>query len=588
MACKRLAVVLSLDCVLFVISQSPSIAGTRKAAGKPDSAAETVEKVLRAEAAGQVDRRALLADALKARSDSPTARWQAGFVRAGKSWRSFDETDSTAANSDIRRQYLARRGEAAKTFEDQLELADWCGRRRLIDQEQAHLAAALALAPESEQPPLLERLGYRQVGAQWLSREQLSEWQRTNREAEASLQKWSARLERIASSMNGTKRRHEAAVARLRAMADATAVPAIEFILAGRDEECTQAAVETLTQIDSPAASLALAKQGVFSIWPAARQSASAALKGRNLDDFVPPLISLLATPAEGEFRVLRDAIRGVTYYSYIMAIETENQFQVSNLTIVNQVVDPQMGSAPHFSVLFNDNDPAGSKFDQVKRATNDRIQDLNSRIIAVLAEVSGNEPTPDARTWWQWWSEYSDSQQNERKPVVVVQDQTETEVTPVVPLTLPGECFAGGTSVWTDTGPLPIEKIKVGDRVLSKDIETGELAYKPVLHTTVRPPKELVTLTLGDESIVCTGGHRFWSSGEGWIKARDLAPQTLLSTVTGNTPLSSATKGPTAETYNLVVADFHTYFVGKTCVVCQDLVIPRSTSHVVPGAARK
>src|SRR5215470_15600073 len=130
MACKRVAVILSLGFGLLLIGQPASDAATRKKAGD-DASAKSVEKVLRAEAAGQVDRRALLADALKGKSDSPAARWQAGFVRVGKSWRSFDETSSTATASDIRRQYLTRRGEAAKTFEDQLELADWCGKRRL-------------------------------------------------------------------------------------------------------------------------------------------------------------------------------------------------------------------------------------------------------------------------------------------------------------------------------------------------------------------------------------------------------------------------------------------------------------------------
>jgi hypothetical protein len=419
------------------------------------------------------------------------------------------------------------------------------------------------------------------------------EWQRTNREAEASLKKWSSRLERIASSMNGTNRRHEAALAALRPMADWSAVPAIEFILAGRDAECALVAVEVLTLIDSPAATRALAEHGVFSIWPEVRRSASAALKGRKLDDFVPPLISLLATPAEGEFRILRDGMRGTTYYSYVMATETENQFQVAKLTIVNQVVDPQPGAAPQLAVLPNDPISSGLPilvgFEQVKRAANERIEELNGRIIAVLAEVSGNRPTPDARTWWKWWSEESDSQRNERKPVVVVRDETASTFTPQVSLVQPpAECFAGGTPVWTDHGLMPVEKIKVGDRVLSKDVETGELAYKPVLHTTVRPPKELVKLRLGEETIVCTGGHRFWSSGDGWTRARDLAPQSLLSSVTGNTPVWLAKKGPTAETYNLVVAGFHTYFVGKTGVLCQDLLIPRGTNNVVPGLARK
>jgi hypothetical protein len=593
MALKPIAVSLLVGIGLFVISQRACVAAAKKEPGKADPAARSVEKVLRAEAVGQVDRRALLAEALQARSDSPLARWQAGFVRDGKSWRSFDETDSTAADADIRRQYLARRGETAKTFEDQLELADWCGQRRLADQEQAHLAAALTLAPESDRPPLLERLGYVQFGTQWLSPEQLAEWQRANREAEASLKKWSSKLERIASSMNGTKRRHEAALAALRPMADPSAVPAIEFILEGRDEECALAAVEALAPIEGPAATRALAEHGVFSIWPEVRRSAAGALKGRKLDDFVPPLISLLATPAEGEFRILRDGMRGTTYYSYVMATETESRFQVAKLTIVNQGVDPQLGGAPHLAVLPNDPVLSGLPilfgFDQVKRATNERIEELNGRIIAVLAEVTGKRPTPDARTWWKWWSEESDSQRSERKPAVVVRDETASTFTAEVPLTqAPAECFASGTPVWTDNGLMPVEKIKVGDRVLSKDVETGELAYKPVLHTTVRPPRELVTLRLGDETIVCTGGHRFWNSGDGWTKARDLAPQTLLSTVTGNTPVWPAKVGPTAETYNLVVAGFHTYFVGKRGVLCQDLLIPRGTNNVVPGLARK
>jgi hypothetical protein len=112
-------------------------------------------------------------------------------------------------------------------------------------------------------------------------------------------------------------------------------------------------------------------------------------------------------------------------------------------------------------------------------------------------------------------------------------------------------------------------------------------LAYKPVLQTTVRPPKELTTLRFGDESIVCTGGHRFWTSGEGWVKARDLTAHALLHTATGNAPVWSAKQGDARETYNLVVADFHTYFVGKTGVLCQDLLLPAGTNNPVPGLAR-
>jgi hypothetical protein len=92
------------------------------------------------------------------------------------------------------------------------------------------------------------------------------------------------------------------------------------------------------------------------------------------------------------------------------------------------------------------------------------------------------------------------------------------------------------------------------------------------------------MTLRFTGETLVCTGGHRLWVSGTGWVKARDLVPQTLLHTVTGNTPVSIVKSGESAETYNLVVGDFHTYFVGNTGLLSQDVLIPRATNKVVPG----
>src|SRR5690606_18270972 len=38
-------------------------------------------------------------------------------------------------------------------------------------------------------------------------------------------------------------------------------------------------------------------------------------------------------------------------------------------------------------------------------------------------------------------------------------------------------ECFAAGTLVWKQSGPTPIEQIRVGDMVLAKHPTTGELA---------------------------------------------------------------------------------------------------------------
>jgi hypothetical protein len=90
--------------------------------------------------------------------------------------------------------------------------------------------------------------------------------------------------------------------------------------------------------------------------------------------------------------------------------------------------------------------------------------------------------------------------------------------------------------------------------------------------------------VTAGGEEIVCTGGHRFWASGEGWMKARDLMPAQLVRTATSTVGVEGTSRADVDKTHNLVVADFHSYFVGKQAFLVQDLPLPRSTNCVVPG----
>src|SRR5579864_6221199 len=144
--------------------------------------------------------------------------------------------------------------------------------------------------------------------------------------------------------------------------------------------------------------------------------------------------------------------------------------------------------------------------------AINERTEKLNRRAIAVLAGVTGRDASPDTAAWWEWWAEYSDVRQTGEKPVVTVVDETEILGDPTLRFNrVSGRCccLAAGTPVWTDQGLVAIEKIAVGDRVLSQDIETGGLAYKPVLQTTVRPPTECTSVRFASETIVCTNLHR-------------------------------------------------------------------------------
>ena len=132
----------------------------------------------------------------------------------------------------------------------------------------------------------------------------------------------------------------------------------------------------------------------------------------------------------------------------------------------------------------------------------------------------------------------------------------------------------------------LPIETIRAGDVVLSQDIESGELAYKPVLRTTIRPMERLIKIQVGNETFETSGGHLFWVSGQGWSRARDLESGQSLHAIDGAVPVLAVGSGDEAQTYNLVVADFSTYVVGNGKLLSHDVTDRRPTRTIVPGLA--
>ena len=104
---------------------------------------------------------------------------------------------------------------------------------------------------------------------------------------------------------------------------------------------------------------------------------------------------------------------------------------------------------------------------------------------------------------------------------------------------------------VHTKDGLIPIEKIRVGDFVLSQPEMKGELVYRKVVDTSVHEDKEVVLIdycVLGesvdeidpvtfwddkDESdlsyLVATGNHSFWVRNVGWTGAEYLETNGIL-----------------------------------------------------------
>ena len=130
--------------------------------------------------------------------------------------------------------------------------------------------------------------------------------------------------------------------------------------------------------------------------------------------------------------------------------------------------------------------------------------------------------------------------------------------------LLLKCNCFTAGTKVLTDEGEKNIEDIEVGDKVLSKDEETGEVAYKEVTATFNHETDEIYQIHVGGQTIESTFNHPFYVKDKGWTFVKDLEVGDLLVQSDGNTLKIDSIKleHRQATVYNLRVDGFHTYFV--------------------------
>ncbi|HLQ45400.1 MAG TPA: polymorphic toxin-type HINT domain-containing protein, partial [Planctomycetaceae bacterium] len=225
-------------------------------------------------------------------------------------------------------------------------------------------------------------------------------------------------------------------------------------------------------------------------------------------------------------------------------------------------------------------------KAERLSLIRNDEAEQLNERLTEALRTMTAQKLADSPKLWWDWWQDYSglSAVPSNAKPVVVVVKEDNQVNVPPPPPRIRMSCLVAGTPILTERGLVAVERIQTGDRVLSKNIETGELAYKVVLHTTVREPFPVTKFVGGDETIQATEGHHFWVAGRGWTKTRELAAEQPLHTPTGVTRVASTERAEPAPTYNLVVADFHTYFVGKSAILSHDVLPPKPTNKVVPG----
>jgi hypothetical protein len=130
--------------------------------------------------------------------------------------------------------------------------------------------------------------------------------------------------------------------------------------------------------------------------------------------------------------------------------------------------------------------------------------------------------------------------------------------------------CFADGTPIQTKDGIKKIEDVREGDLIASRDPDTGETAWKPVLHVIRNDKHDILRLSYTDQTgkseiLGVTPDHRFMLEGKRWVQTADIHPGDKIMRLDGGLlTVQSITADPEQHTtYNFEVADFHTYFVG-------------------------
>ena len=112
--------------------------------------------------------------------------------------------------------------------------------------------------------------------------------------------------------------------------------------------------------------------------------------------------------------------------------------------------------------------------------------------------------------------------------------------------------CFAAGTLVHTQHGPLPIEQVRVGTRVLSQPEQGGEQDYRTVINTVAHLDQVVyavqVRVTGADTltTVIATPNHPFWvesplADDAHWMAAQSLQPGFVLQLADGRSAIVHA-----------------------------------------------
>jgi hypothetical protein len=589
---------------------------TAAAAAGRDAGAH-VKLALWCEAHGlTAERQKHLALAVLADPANTIARGLMGLVRDGSAWRRpadiAAKVDTAGGLGATLAEYNARREKTAASADAQWKLALWCADHGLAAEAKAHLATVVRLEPG--RAAAWKRLGYTKHGTRWMTPEQI-EAQRADREAQEKADKyWLPVLRQTRDDLRDGRTR-SAALATLAKVDDPRAFPSIVRVFMRAEAADQTLATQLLGQIDCAASSRGLALLAASGASPEIRRAACEILRRRDPREYVGLLIDRLDDPTPFEIGVIAqgDSLFRVLMTEqpdcYVMNVydgpiagpvmtgasrpatfeTTEPSTWVPGVLTTGFGADPLSQNTVRFynglalqiearerareARVAQQTEEIAARDAQSLAQRNAAIVARNAGIFQALANTTGVKQPDDREAWKSWYMDmlgyrYEKAQRG-MKPVVLAQRFTGQTGGGTY------ECFAAGTPVQTLAGPKAIETLRVGDRVLAQDTQSGALGYQPILTVYKNPPAATVRIDMGGETIVPSTLHRFWKAGQGWVLARELKQGDVLRTVRGPITISSVNVDKTQPVYNLDVDVTRTYFVGDTGALVHDNSMP-------------
>ncbi len=228
-----------------------------------------------------------------------------------------------------------------------------------------------------------------------------------------------------------------------------------------------------------------------------------------------------------------------------------------------------------------------GQEIQTAVNLQNEQTQEWNRKICGILTASTGFQLPPEPADWWKWWTDYNLVAETAKEYQYIRYSEVAAEtlqMAQIVPIQPHDGCLVAGTPVWTDRGAVAVETVQVGDLVLAKDAKTGELAYQPVLRTTIRNAQPVLKVTTPKGQLCGTYGHTFWISGQGWTKLRDVKPGQQFHAIDGPVEILRLEEAAKEKVYNMIVANVHTYFTGPELILSYDVTIAEPVDAIIPG----